>query len=208
VTEANGPAAGDLDGRADDSRSDLRSEVPTEAERIAALDALYAELPELECRGLCWHSCGPIDMSHTERARIAERGITIPGYTREAAERYRTSGTVDLCPALGPFRTCGVHDVRPMICRLWGSAEMMRCEFGCRPQRELSEAEAYEFLERSRRIGGSDTPGVTEYLSVLAGDPATRPLLLRYMQGDASVEPDLIAALRRRTRPKGKKRRR
>jgi hypothetical protein len=115
---------------------------------------------------------------------------------------------VDLCPALGPFRTCGVHDVRPMICRLWGSAEMMRCEFGCRPQRELSEAEAYEFLERSRRIGGSDTPGVTEYLSVLAGDPATRPLLLRYMQGDASVEPDLIAALRRRTRPKGKKRRR
>ena len=41
-------------------------------ERVAALDALYAELPHLECRGLCWHSCGPIDMSHTERDRIAE----------------------------------------------------------------------------------------------------------------------------------------
>jgi Fe-S-cluster containining protein len=180
---------------------------PPDPDRVAALDALYAELPYLECRGLCWHSCGPVDMSHTERSRIAELGVTIPGYTREAAERFRETGNVDACPALGPFRTCGVHPVRPMICRLWGMTEMMRCPFGCRPSRELSEAEGYEYLERSRQIGGSDAPGISEHISALARDPAMRPLLLRYMQGDASVEPDLIAALRRRTRPGGKKKR-
>ena len=46
----------------------------TDADRVAALEALYSELPSLECRGLCWHSCGPVDMSITERERIADLG--------------------------------------------------------------------------------------------------------------------------------------
>jgi Fe-S-cluster containining protein len=180
----------------------------TDQEKVAALEALYAELPSLECRGLCWHSCGPVDMSVTERERIADLGVTIPGYTREAAERYRTTGKVDACPALGPFKTCGVHAARPMICRLWGSTENMRCPHGCRPDRELSEAEGYEFLERSREIGGSDeSSGVRELIAELARDPAMQPLIRRYMEGDASVEPELIAAMRRRTRSAGKKKR-
>ena len=128
----------------------------TDPERVEALEALYAELPELECRGLCWHSCGPVDMSITERERIADLGVTIPGYTAEAAERYRATGQVDACPALGPFKTCGVHPARPMICRLWGMTETMRCPYGCRPTRELTETEGYEFLQRSRDVGGSD----------------------------------------------------
>ncbi|MDQ1635302.1 MAG: uncharacterized protein QOJ32_2111 [Frankiaceae bacterium] len=190
----------------------------TDPERVAALDALYAELPSLECRGLCWHSCGPIDMSDTERQRIAERGVTIPRYDRATAERYQTTGTVSPCPALGPFKTCGVHDVRPMICRLWGSTETMRCPFGCRPSRELTEAEGYALLERSRQVGGTeDAPAIDAYLAELARDPALQPVLRRYMQGDASVEPQLIEALRRVTgagpgaptrKAKGKKRRR
>jgi Fe-S-cluster containining protein len=181
---------------------------PDQATIRAELDALYAELPSLECRGLCWHSCGPIDMSIAERERIAERGVHIEGYTRAAAERYRATGTVAPCPALGPFRTCGVHDIRPMICRLWGSTETMRCPHGCRPSRELTEAEQLAFLERSRVIGGSEDSALPRYLAELAGDPATRPLLLRYMQGDASVEPALLDALRRRTGRGAKKRRR
>jgi Fe-S-cluster containining protein len=181
---------------------------PERSAVLAELDALYAELPSLECRGLCWHSCGPIDMSIAERERIAERGVVIEGYTREAAEQYRATGTVAPCPALGPFRTCGVHDIRPMICRLWGSTETMRCPHGCRPSRELSEAEQLAFLERSRAIGGSEESVLPGYLAELAGDPATRPLLLRYMQGDASVEPELMAALRRRNRRGDRKRRR
>lgn len=184
----------------------------TDAEKVAALDALYSELPSLECRGLCWHSCGPVDMSATERERIADLGVTIPGYTREAAERYRETGKVEACPALGPFKTCGVHPVRPMICRLWGMTETMRCPHGCRPTRELTEAEGYAFLERSREIGGGEESAVRGLIAELARDPAMQPVLQRYMAGDASVEPELIAALRDRTRSaggkKGKKNRR
>jgi Fe-S-cluster containining protein len=182
----------------------------TDLDRVAALDALYAELPSLECRGLCWHSCGPVDMSAAERERIAELGVTIPGYTVEAADRFRATGQVEACPALGPFKTCGVHAARPMICRLWGMTENMRCPHGCRPSRELSEAEGYEFLDRSRQIGGEEeSSGVRELLAELARDPTMQPMLKRYMQGDPSVEPELIAEMRRRTRPpKAKKRRR
>jgi Fe-S-cluster containining protein len=184
-------------------------------ERVAALEALYAELPSLDCKGLCWHSCGPIDMSVTERARITELGVTIPGYTVEAAERYQATGKVALCPALGPFKTCGVHPVRPLICRLWGTTETMRCPFGCEPSRELTEAEGYEFIDRSREIGGSEgSSAVRELIAELARDPAMQPVLRRYMQGDPSVEPELLAEMRRRAgtpgkRPtKGKKKRR
>lgn len=173
----------------------------TDQQRVRELDALYAELPSLECRGLCWHSCGPIDMSHTEKDRIIDLGVTIPGYTMEAAERWRTEHTMEACPALGPFRTCGVYQARPMICRLWGLTETMRCPHGCRPSRVLTEAEGYEFLARSMQIGGTDAPGVREVISDIARDPAVQPLLLRYMQGDASVEPQLIAAMRKRTKP-------
>jgi Fe-S-cluster containining protein len=185
----------------------------TDQDQIAALDALYAELPSLECRGLCWQACGPVDMSPVEKSRIADLGVTIPGYTREAAERFRETGKVEACPALGPFRTCGVYEARPMICRLWGLTETMRCPHGCRPSRELTEAEGYEFLERSRQLGGAVDSGIQEHLSDLARDPATKPLLMRYMQGDASVEPALLDALRRRAMPgaagrAGKKRKR
>ena len=179
----------------------------------AALDALYAELPSLDCRGLCWHSCGPVDMSTAERERIAERGVDIPGYTMAAADRYRETGAVDACPALGPLHTCTVHDIRPMICRLWGMTETMRCPHGCRPARELSEQEQNAFLQRSRALGSRAQEGdqdwvLQPYVAELARDPATRPLLLRYMRGDASVEAELIEALRRRARPSGKKKRR
>jgi hypothetical protein len=105
-----------------------------------------------------------------------------------------------------------------MICRLWGSTETMRCPFGCRPSRELTEAEGYALLERSRQVGGTeDAPAIDAYLAELARDPALQPVLRRYMQGDASVEPQLIEALRRVTgagpgaptrKAKGKKRRR
>lgn len=173
----------------------------TDPERVAELDALYDELPTLDCRGLCWHSCGPVDMSHTERDRIADLGVTIPGFTQEAAERWRATGSMDVCPALGPFRTCGVYSARPMICRLWGLTETMPCPHGCRPSRVLTEDEGYDFLTRSMQIGGTEGPGVREVIADIARDPEVQPLLQRYMRGDPSVEPELIAAMRKRTQP-------
>jgi Fe-S-cluster containining protein len=113
----------------------------------AQLDALYAELPSIECRGKCWDSCGPILMTRPEQARIAAAGVDVSPST------WRDGPMI--CPALTMLRRCAVYEARPMICRLWGLAESMPCNFGCRPEGGLlSDRVAYEYLARAHEIAG------------------------------------------------------
>ncbi|MDQ4040514.1 MAG: YkgJ family cysteine cluster protein [Actinomycetota bacterium] len=116
--------------------------------RAAKLDALYAELPSLRCKGLCKDSCGPIDPTPVERQRIREAGgPEIPPLLATTDE--------SVCPALDEHGRCGVYDVRPMICRLWGIGVQMRCPHGCEPDGGwISAAETQRFLMRSYLIGG------------------------------------------------------
>lgn len=110
------------------------------------LDALYAELPRIECQGLCSDSCGPIEMSVRERQRIE----------REHGEV--TCGSVGAsCSMLDENRRCLAYAKRPIICRLWGLTARMRCHYGCQPERWLSDAEAFDFIARADTIGGSPT---------------------------------------------------
>jgi hypothetical protein len=138
-------------------------------DRIAELDALYAQLPTLECRGRCQASCGPIDMSATERRRIADQGVTIPPLTSPSGE-WSISWT---CPALTMLGTCQVHQIRPMICRLWGLVEAMACPYGCMPEGGwLDDTTAMELLARSIEIGGRtgtlDAPSVAQVRRLMA----------------------------------------
>jgi Fe-S-cluster containining protein len=89
---------------------------------MADLDDLYAQVPDVGCKGLCVNSCGSVAMSPEEQRRIAERGVHLP----------LLAAFVDHCPALRNGR-CSVYEVRPMVCRLWGAVEGMKCPFGCAP---------------------------------------------------------------------------
>lgn len=107
----------------------------------ARLEDLYAELPKIECKGKCFDSCGPIDMSVRERRRIEEVSgpVTCNGLT---------------CSKLINNR-CSVYALRPMICRLWGLIEAMPCHHGCRPEGGLiPDLEGFRLLARSMEIGG------------------------------------------------------
>lgn len=111
-------------------------------DRVAELDQLYAELPAIECQGLCAESCGPIAMSALERKRIEERGVKLLPLAMT-------------CPALTPLNRCSVYEVRPLICRLWGLVEQMACPWGCRPVGGfLDDATARRLLARAEVIGG------------------------------------------------------
>lgn len=101
--------------------------------KIAELDSIYATMPKLECKGLCSESCGPIAMSEAEYARIAKRVGHEPDFL------------VMTCPMLKDGR-CGIHDIRPMLCRLFGANEALACPFGCRPERVLTEVESRTLL--------------------------------------------------------------
>lgn len=113
---------------------------PGDRRRRERLDALYTELPKLECAGRCSRSCGPIGMSRVEWQRMCKTA---------GEERKATTLT---CPLLEDDR-CSVYAVRPMICRLWGLVITMPCPWGCIPDRYLSEVEGFEFMARSREAG-------------------------------------------------------
>lgn len=120
-------------------------------DRVAELEDLYAELPPLECRGKCQESCGPIDMSDTERRRIREAGVDIP----PLLDRARRGELTRSCPALSPIGTCSVYELRPLVCRLWGLVEAMACPYGCRPEGGwLDDTTGMELIARSLDIGG------------------------------------------------------
>lgn len=110
------------------------------------LDALYAELPHLDCKGHCFEECTVIPCSSRERDRAAEA----------LGEPLIAPPPRLICSALNLLdHRCRIYEKRPLICRLWGLAEGMPCPHGCKPERVLTDKEAQEFIERALRIGGS-----------------------------------------------------
>lgn len=111
---------------------------------VEELEALYAELPTVDCQCKCFGACASIGIAAAEFDRIA----AAIGYT----PRSDDSGW---CPLLDrQSGLCTVHQIRPMICRLWGVSECMQCPWGCEvTPRKLTEAEVYTYLFRSGAYG-------------------------------------------------------
>lgn len=109
----------------------------------AALERIYAELPTIQCQGLCHDSCGPIGMTDAERWRLKRAGGRDPGVVFETGN----------CVFLQNNR-CSVYEARPLICRMWGVVPRMPCVFGCVPSREVTEAEARAIFKRVETVGG------------------------------------------------------
>lgn len=118
---------------------------PDQEEQLAAL---WATLPDIDCRGQCWDSCGPIRMTGPERALAKREGFDIPDAVHD--------GNAYLCPALTMLKRCAVYDVRPMICRLWGISDSMPCNYGCQPtsRGRLTDRETWAALAEGFRIAG------------------------------------------------------
>lgn len=122
----------------------------------ARLEALYAELPTIECAGRCTESCGPIAMTQLEweRMRAAQPLRRKPSLMALlSANTYKGTRDALTCPMLQNGR-CTVYEVRPAVCRLWGLVEGMPCIYGCKPSRLMSDAEGFEFLKRVEAVGG------------------------------------------------------
>jgi hypothetical protein len=124
-------------------------------------------------------------MSDAEQARIEQaHGIRIPP---------RDEATSRSCPALSFLGTCQVHAVRPMICRLWGVADAMRCPHGCRPTTGwLPDQEAFTLLLDSLAAGGSHYTTVMPQLRAMITQPALRPALGRLLRGDRTAHAEII----------------
>lgn len=109
-------------------------------DKVNALEALYAKLPRIACQGLCQDACGPVGLTLLEEKRIEKKVhkklATLP------------TGTCNLLRA----GRCEAYAVRPLVCRLYGVVENMRCEHGCLPDRFLAKEEGFELLLAAMRI--------------------------------------------------------
>lgn len=119
----------------------------TYTEALAALEILYAELPQLACHRECQQSCGIIVMSRVEWLRLQ----------RYAGYRPKGKNTL-VCPLL-KRGVCSAYPVRPLICRLWGISELMPCPWGCLPERWVGAAEGDAWLQRAEEISVGVFPG-------------------------------------------------
>lgn len=169
--------------------------------RLEALREIYESLPTIACKGLCWNSCGPIDMSVAEHQRITELGVDIPMFTIERSQRWANDEPLH-CPALDKVtKRCTVYEDRPLICRAWGVADSMPCPHGCEATGTLGDRELFELLLESFDVGGNRYDKQGEEMRaflVMFDDPEIAPLLARFIRGDRSVEPEMVAAINRK----------
>lgn len=105
------------------------------------LDAIYAAVPNINCKGLCQECCGPVLQSVAEtQAMTKAAGGKIPSLRSDMT-----------CGLLKNGR-CSIYKDRPLICRLWGVTREMPCPFGCLPERILEKPEAHFLLRRAELI--------------------------------------------------------
>lgn len=105
------------------------------------LDAIYATLPTIDCKGLCHDSCGVVPMSRVESRRILEReGM------EKAPPLVKDEEGAWTCPLLTADKRCRVYDIRPLICRLYGVVQGMQCPHGCAPSTLLPDSEGGRLL--------------------------------------------------------------
>lgn len=119
----------------------------TFAEACQALEDLYKRVPRIECQGLCQDCCGPLGMSYLEWMRIKRASPLRLAEAKQVA-----------CPLLKRGK-CTVYALRPLVCRLWGTAENMPCPWSCRPERYLTITEADALMHAVEALSQQVWPG-------------------------------------------------
>lgn len=110
------------------------------------IHAIYDHVPDIQCRGLCYETCSLIPVFHIELANIALAGgrkLNKDEYTGLPNGKHLILMNKEntSCPYLKDKR-CSVYHVRPLICRFYGTAEGLPCDFGCTPRETLTRSEA------------------------------------------------------------------
>lgn len=122
--------------------------------KFKTLEEIYSVLPKIDCCGKCADTCTALPMSQLERERIAEHGVLIPLIDGPLAIRWQDAR----CPALTELNRCSVHEVRPLICRMYGVVLDIACKHGCKVHGDMLTAEeGHWLLDEARRLGGGST---------------------------------------------------
>jgi Fe-S-cluster containining protein len=158
---------------------------PRDQKAAAALDALYAELPSIQCRGKCAEACGSIVTTDLEARRAHQAAHRKPKTIPLADDHQR-------CVYLSDTGRCTVYAVRPFVCRLYGLVKLLSCPWGCVPDRWVTTRDALAIALRIEQIaGGRILRTSPEGLTATPGD-TWRSLLPagRVLRSEQAMEED------------------
>ena len=127
-----------------------------ESQRINKIEEIYSSIPEISCVEDCGKCCGLISMSELEDRRVRrfleENHLEVQFYNDPLDVTYvKALHGENRCYFLDKRQRCLVYPVRPIICRLYGVAENMRCPY-TRPGEYLTESEAINLIKEVKKI--------------------------------------------------------
>src|SRR5258708_6196795 len=99
------------------------------------IKGIYNEIPAIKCKGLCVEACGPIGMTKVEWDILVDKTGKRPAVDNHGNCIYLKDGK------------CSVYENRPLICRLFGTVEDMKCGFDCEVK-FLTREKAHELLSK------------------------------------------------------------
>jgi Fe-S-cluster containining protein len=102
----------------------------------ASLTEIYAALPKVACKRMCQPSCGvviPAACLPEEQRKLSILPI------------IKTVGDDFTCGAL-LYGSCSIYSNRPLVCRLYGCVEAMRCPWGCEPEFWVTDKQVEDIL--------------------------------------------------------------
>jgi hypothetical protein len=125
------------------------------AEKLARIDALLATIPSFKCKAGCADCCGPVQLSRLEYYRCVKASGRSAEDVRQHMEK-NIKQKIYRCPLLDlKTNRCSVYQVRPAICRVFGTTKDLPCPHGYAPETEqmLSEERAREILAQVEELG-------------------------------------------------------
>jgi hypothetical protein len=122
--------------------------------RKPTVEEIWAQVPSVDCDGRCAKACRVIGMSEEEFMMMEDRIPDFPSFEQMMFDQKRVGPSNYRCPSLVDGR-CSQYDVRPLVCRLYGVTEAMKCPFGCVPEGGFMPAEeASRLWDRMTEVGG------------------------------------------------------
>jgi Fe-S-cluster containining protein len=111
------------------------------------LNKIYKKIPSLKCPPGCSACCGPVPLCSKEASVLKDLVKDNPDKSLlEGLNSFMTPTDPDLNCKFSSAKGCTVYENRPLMCRLFGTVESLKCPLGCAPSRYLTRAEENDLM--------------------------------------------------------------
>lgn len=112
----------------------------------------------MECQGLCYDQCTlviahPVELDNigfNPHFKTLDDSKVLVHLIKQ--DWNDTDGCLT-CPMLDSNKRCKIYDKRPLICRLYGVVEDMKCPYGCKQTRYLTNKEGHDLMSAVKKLG-------------------------------------------------------